>query len=153
MVSTIIKVIRTGWYWMLSQFQDCKKMYHQNRSDRNAAFSFVKKYIFWSFAAAAYIHEINVLPALTTLAVFQRVPTNDNILQEILVILWRELGIPLASEKLEGPALNLSFSGFILNTSRMEIRLPEGKLFRTQKMIKAWLQKRKPLSSQYSPTS
>ena len=38
------------------------------------------------------------------------------------------LGIPLASEKIEGPATSLSFLGIILDTAQMEIRFPMANL-------------------------
>ena len=44
------------------------------------------------------------------------------------VFLYAELGVPLATDKLEGPSTSLSFLGIILDTSRMEIRLPADKL-------------------------
>ena len=40
------------------------------------------------------------------------------------------LGIPLASEKIEGLSISLSFLGICLDTARMEIRLPNDKLSR-----------------------
>ena len=38
--------------------------------------------------------------------------------------LCKDLGVPLATDKLEGPTTSLSFLGVILDTCRMEIRLP-----------------------------
>ena len=53
------------------------------------------------------------------------------------------LGIPLASEKVEGPTSCLSFLGITLDTNRMEIRLPQDKLARIQEMLGRWLYKKK----------
>ena len=53
------------------------------------------------------------------------------------------LGIPLASEKIEGPSTSLSFLGIILDTARMEIRLPHGRLVRIQTTLEHWLKKKK----------
>ena len=55
----------------------------------------------------------------------------------------QELGIPLAVEKIEGPATSLTFLGIILDTSRMEIRLPNDKLQRIQKELSSWLEKKR----------
>ena len=52
------------------------------------------------------------------------------------------LGIPLASEKLEGPATSLTFLGITLDTARMEIRLPPKKLLRIQESLSKWLGKK-----------
>ena len=52
------------------------------------------------------------------------------------------LGIPLALEKVLGPATLLDFLGIILDTTRMEARLPEDKLKRTQSIIQEWLGKK-----------
>ena len=57
----------------------------------------------------------------------------------------RNPGIPLAEEKLEGPTTSLTFLGIVLDTFQMEIRLPTDKLQRTQKEVKHWLGRKKPL--------
>ena len=57
----------------------------------------------------------------------------------------RNLGIPLAEEKLEGPTTSLTFLGIVVDTFQMEIRLPTGKFQWTQKEVKHWLGRKKPL--------
>ena len=52
------------------------------------------------------------------------------------------LGVPLASEKMEGPATSLTFLGIMLDTAHMEIRLPQDKLLRIQESLSQWLGKR-----------
>ena len=49
------------------------------------------------------------------------------------------LGIPLALEKVEGPLTTLPFLGIVLDTSRMEARLPEEKLLKLRKEIVDWI--------------
>ena len=49
----------------------------------------------------------------------------------------KELGVSLALEKVEGPTTCLT-----LDTHRMEMRLPDGKLMRIQGEIERWLQKK-----------
>ena len=38
------------------------------------------------------------------------------------------LGVPLKLEKIEGPTTSLVFLGILINTTKMELRLPDGKL-------------------------
>ena len=59
------------------------------------------------------------------------------------VSLCAELGVPLATDKLEGPSTSLSFLGIVLDTNRMEIRLPSDKLARIQELLKTWLPRKK----------
>ena len=42
--------------------------------------------------------------------------------------LCSKLGVPLAPDKVEGPSTTLTFLDIILDTQRMEIRLPQEKL-------------------------
>ena len=51
------------------------------------------------------------------------------------VFLCAKLGVPLATDKLEGPSTSLSFLGNILDTNQMEIRLPTDKLNRMQELL------------------
>ena len=62
---------------------------------------------------------------------------------DIFTSLCKDLGVPLATDKLEGPSTSLSFLGIILDTHYMEIRLPSDKLSRMQDMLKSWLSKKK----------
>ena len=52
------------------------------------------------------------------------------------------LGIPLASEKIEGPSRSFSFLGITLDTANMEIRLPHDKLLRIQVALTKWSKKK-----------
>ena len=54
-----------------------------------------------------------------------------------------QLGIPLALEKVEGPADCLTFLGITLDTSTMEARLPVEKLKCIRTSIQQWLQQKK----------
>ena len=49
------------------------------------------------------------------------------------------LGIPVAVEKLEGPAHALTFLGIEIDTQAMVIRLPQSKLTELEALIKSWL--------------
>ena len=63
--------------------------------------------------------------------------------EDKFISLCTELEVPLATDKLEGPSIPLSFLGIILDTSRMEIKLSEDKLARMQELLKTWLPRRK----------
>ena len=59
-----------------------------------------------------------------------------------------DLGVPLAMEKVEGPATTLTFLGMEIDTDRMEIRLPEDKLQRIRQELITWLGKKKATKRQ-----
>lgn len=59
---------------------------------------------------------------------------------QMLIEVCRMLGIALVIEKVEGP---LTVPEFLLDTIRMEARLPEEKLARIQATIREWLGKKK----------
>ena len=61
----------------------------------------------------------------------------------IFISLCAKLGVPLASENLEGLSTLLSFLGIILDTKHMEIRLPADKLARIKQILTTWLPRRK----------
>ena len=48
-----------------------------------------------------------------------------------------------SSSKIEGPSTTLSFLGICLDTTRMEVRLPEGKLAQLLMLLLEWRAKRK----------
>ena len=52
------------------------------------------------------------------------------------------LGVPLAYHKLEGPATQLVFLGIVLDTHKLELRLPEEKLARLAETITQWERKK-----------
>ena len=54
-----------------------------------------------------------------------------------------DLGIPLATEKLEGPSTTLTFLGVVIDTAAMEIRLPDDKLQRIHQELVTWMGKKK----------
>ena len=60
----------------------------------------------------------------------------------------KQLGIPLALEKLEGPSHCLTFLGIILDTKLMQARLPEDKLSRIKVELSSWLHRKKATKRQ-----
>jgi len=67
-----------GCLRMLYPFQASRKACHQNKSNRNALFNLVIKYILQSLAAVAYILATKACP-VTTFDACCRVPTKDRL--------------------------------------------------------------------------
>ena len=59
-----------------------------------------------------------------------------------------QLRIPLALDKVEGPSKSLTFLGIVLDTERMEARLPEEKLARIRHQLEVWQGKKKATKRQ-----
>ena len=62
---------------------------------------------------------------------------------DILIYTCKELSVPLAMEKLEGPSTTLTFLGVEIDTSKMEIRLPGEKLHCIHQELSTWMGKKK----------
>ena len=58
---------------------------------------------------------------------------------ELLIEVCQRLGLPLKWPKLEGPTAVLAFLGILLDTNRMELRLPQEKLGELKDLISKWL--------------
>ena len=61
---------------------------------------------------------------------------------ETLIQVCQVVGVPLATEKVAGPATTLEFLGILLDTARMEARLPNEKLARVRQTVTVWLGKK-----------
>ena len=61
---------------------------------------------------------------------------------EVLLRVFNGLGLPVATEKLEGPVSHLTFLGFEIDSRTMEIRLPPQKLSELQSLCQMWFRKR-----------
>ena len=71
-------------------------------------------------------------------------PPESNSCQTSLYIhTFAELGVPLAMEKLEGPSTTLIFLGVEINTTKMEIRLPDEKFQCIRQELTTWMGKKK----------
>lgn len=55
---------------------------------------------------------------------------------------FESLGLPVAQDKLEGPDTTLTFLGFELDSRRLEVRLPHGKLEELRRLVQQWKGKR-----------
>ena len=58
---------------------------------------------------------------------------------DILMSACRELGVPIATHKCEGPSACLTFLGIEVDTQNLELRLPEEKLDYLKKLLVEWL--------------
>jgi len=58
----------------------------------------------------------------------------------------QKLGFPIATEKLEGPTTILTFLGILLDTGRMELRLPKEKLDALHELLGNWQKTRKKVT-------
>ena len=67
---------------------------------------------------------------------------------DIFAQLCKDLGVPLAVEKIEGPSTSLTFLGITLDTEQMEIRLPDEKLKRIKDDLQEWLERKKATKRQ-----
>ena len=56
--------------------------------------------------------------------------------------LCKNLGLPLATEKVESPSTLLVFLGILLDSTKMEMRLPDQKLQNLKTTITDWLEKK-----------
>ena len=56
--------------------------------------------------------------------------------------LCQELGLPVMQEKVVGPSTVLDFLGIVIDSNKMELRLPHDKLSRLKHLIQAWLGKK-----------
>ena len=72
-------------------------------------------------------------------------PTHFKHLQtnlEIIKTTCKELGVPLALEKIEGSATSLPFLGILFDSQKMKARLPPDKLQPTKEELLNWLAKK-----------
>jgi len=60
-----------------------------------------------------------------------------------MIDIAKYLGIPLAMDKVEGPSHCLTFLGIILDTQKMQARLPDDKLSRVKQQLSNWLHRKK----------
>ena len=67
-------------------------------------------------------------------------PTSNDCEQALALMLdlCARLGFPIASEKLEGPTTLIVFLGILIDTQRMELRLPPDKLKSLRQLLQEW---------------
>ena len=57
---------------------------------------------------------------------------------QLISVTYNYLGFPLKSQKVEGPTNSLTFLGIILDTTHMELRLPQDKIQHLKTSIAEW---------------
>ena len=67
---------------------------------------------------------------------------NQHTAMENFLRVFSDLNIPLSAKKTVGPVTTLEYLGFILDTIRMEVRLPEDKLRRIRTLIFSFLNRK-----------
>lgn len=108
----------------------------------------------WILRLNQVSHVLHYLDDFLTAGAPQSTQCNQNLGRIIKVC--ESLGLPLATEKIEGPSTSLVFLGILLDSSKMEIRLPDQKLQNLKTTIAEWLEKKvvpreicSPLSATY----
>lgn len=61
---------------------------------------------------------------------------------EVMLESCRQLGVPVALAKCSGPAVELVFLGFEIDTVGLVVRLPDDKLQRTREKVSEWVDKK-----------
>ena len=64
---------------------------------------------------------------------------------ETMLRVCEKLGIPVALDKLEGPATTITFLGITIDTTLQQLQLPPDKLQEMTLLIKSWLRKHKTM--------
>lgn len=103
-------------------------------------FSAVADVLAWAFRCAGIHIQIHYLDDFL---LFGR-PGSDEAgsVLRLAFSVCRQLGIPIALHKTEGPSTVLTFLGILVDSARMELRLPSDKLQRLQALIVVWAHKR-----------
>ena len=72
-------------------------------------------------------------------------PESSNCEQALtnMLQICQHLGFPIAEKKIEGPATTLTFLGILIDTVKLEMRLPEEKLASLKTLLQQWQTKRK----------
>ena len=103
-------------------------------------FNILAELLSWIAQANGVTFSIHYLDDFLTLGPPDNPTCSLNL--EIFTQVCHRLGVPLALEKVEGPATSLTFLGITLDSHNMEIRLPDVKLERIRNEISAWLTKK-----------
>lgn len=91
------------------------------------------------------LHNYNIPVILHLLDDFLTIQSPDTCgfkTMALLTMIFKRLGIPISSKKTVGPTTSLEYLGIILDTSKMEARLPKDKIDRIINFIEQFLSKR-----------
>ena len=84
-------------------------------------------------------HVLHLLDDFLTIDAPDAIPERT---MAILTLVFKKLGIPLSTHKTVGPATVLEYLGIILDSSRMEARLPSDKIHRITHILNSFLTKK-----------
>ena len=62
---------------------------------------------------------------------------------DIFLLICKEIGVPIADDKLCGPTNVLTYLGIEIDTVNMQVRLPEEKFNKIMVLVKQWVKKKK----------
>ena len=93
----------------------------------------------WIFRHNDVSHVLHYLDDFFTAGASHSAQCKNNLDQ--IIPLCKKLGFPLATDKIEGPSSQLVFLGIVLDSHKMEMRLPEDKLSNLTSTVSLWLNK------------
>ena len=103
-------------------------------------FSAVSDALAWAFMCAGIHGQVHYLDDFLLFGGPHSSEASENL--HLALQVCRQLGIPVATHKTEGPSTVLTFLGILVDSSHMELRLPTDKLHRLQSLVSAWARKR-----------
>lgn len=126
-----------GMKWRDSYFVDSALPFGLRSAPK--LFNLVADCLQWIFQQ----HDIQVIHYLDDYLIFGQKGTSacQDSLQSALQ-LCKELGVAISEKKLEGPTTCLTFLGILVDSNKMELRLPTDKLSRLKDMIEQWRSRR-----------
>ena len=89
-------------------------------------FNILAEFLTWIALQSGVSYLIHYLDDFLTMGPPSSLTCRQNL--DTIIQLCNHLGVPLALEKIEGPSTFLPFLGIVLDTIKMEARLPEEKL-------------------------
>ena len=103
-------------------------------------FNAVADFIAWVLASQGIPHQLHYLDDFLFLA-NPNSPQGSHILTTALETL-QHIGVPVAPQKTEGPTTSLIFLGILIDTNRLELRLPHSKLANLNRLIQQWMNRK-----------
>lgn len=94
----------------------------------------------WILLNSGVTNLMHYLDDFLTIGSPQSLECSENL--QVITTTCKTLGLPLKVEKVEGPATSLTFLGILLDTQKMEMRLPEAKMKELQDILAAWSSKK-----------
>ena len=103
-------------------------------------FTAVADAIGWALLQAGVLFHIHYLDDF--LFFFHPAPHQAHPALPYILSTFRNLGVPVAAHKVEGPATTVTFLGIVVDTARFELRLPVDKVDRIREMVRSWRDRR-----------